>query len=234
MYRLDSSDNMLGASPQDAAMAEHVVLPAPNRFALAAKRGIDICGVLVFIALFMPLYLAVYVGVKLSSPGPAHFSQDRVGRNGKLFRFYKFRSMLPNSDEVLTSFLDSDPEARSHWDTYQKLANDPRITPFGHFIRKTSLDELPQLWNVLRGDMSLVGPRPCMPGQERFYGRYWQTYCAVRPGLTGLWQVSGRNKLSYDQRVKLDIGYVRDWSLALDGKILLKTVNVVLSGEGSH
>ena len=121
--------------------------------------------------MFLPLYVAVAIGVRWSSHGPALYSQTRVGRHGRTFRFYKFRSMVVDSDEVLTSFLDSDSNARSEWDQFQKLSNDPRITRFGRFIRKTSLDELPQFWNVLKGEMSLVGPRPCMPEQEQLL---WQ------------------------------------------------------------
>ena len=198
-----------------------------------AKRALDIAGALVFFTLGLPLYLAVALGVRLSSPGPVHYWQYRVGRNGKPFRFYKFRSMFVDADDLLASVLDSDLEARSQWEEFQKLENDPRITPFGQLIRRASLDELPQFWNVLKGDMSLVGPRPCIPNQDRFYGKYWAAYCAVRPGLTGLWQVSGRNRLTYGQRVQLDALYVQKWSLWLDLRILLKTVRAVVTGDGS-
>ena len=183
--------------------------------------------------LLLPLFCCIAIGVRMSSSGPILYSQKRIGRGGRVFRFYKFRSMVPDSDRVLERFLDSDQEARSEWDTFQKLTSDPRITPFGHFIRRTSLDELPQLWNVAIGDMSLVGPRPCMPDQKRLYGPYWQAYCAMRPGISGLWQVSGRNRLSYAQRVELDAKYVREWSLFNDFKILLRTVRVVITADGS-
>lgn len=142
--------------------------------------------------------------------------------------------MALNSDDVLNSFLDSNADARRHWEQYQKIENDPRVTLFGAFIRRTSLDELPQLWNVLVGDMSLVGPRPCMVQQRRLYGANWATYCVMRPGLTGLWQVSGRNRLSYSERVALDVAYVNRWTLWLDLAVLLKTIKVVWSGDGSH
>jgi exopolysaccharide production protein ExoY len=204
------------------------------RFALGAKRLIDILAALTFFSLFLPLLVAVAVGVRLSSKGPILYTQDRVGLKGRTFRFYKFRSMVENSEEVFNSFLDSDSEARSQWEKYQKLDRDPRITRFGHFIRRTSLDELPQFWNVLTGDMSLVGPRPCMPSQRQLYGIHWKSYCAVRPGLTGLWQVSGRNELTYDQRVLLDAKYIENWSIRLDLKLLLKTVRVVLIAQGSR
>jgi exopolysaccharide production protein ExoY len=142
--------------------------------------------------------------------------------------------MLPDSDDLLSSFIDSDPAARSQWDAYQKLDDDPRTTPFGRFIRKSSLDELPQFWNVLKGDMSLVGPHPCLLEQEPRYGKYWQLYCAMKPGITGLWQVSGRNRLSYADRVRMDVRYVQEWSLWLDLKIMVKTALVVLTGHGSQ
>lgn len=201
---------------------------------MAAKRAIDVLGALFFLGLLSPLFLALIVGIRLSSSGPAIFSQKRVGRNGRIFRFYKFRSMALNSDEVLSSFLDSNLEAKAQWQTFQKLDNDPRVTLVGRFIRKTSMDELPQFWNVLMGDMSLVGPRPCIPGQEGFYGKCWPLYCAMKPGLTGLWQVSGRNKLPYARRVQLDAKYIREWSLWFDVKILLQTVKVVLTAHGSQ
>src|SRR4029453_17329560 len=143
------------------------------------------------------------------------------------FRFYKFRSMVHDSDVVLDLFLSSNDMARTEWDTFQKLEKDPRITPLGQVIRKLSLDELPQFWNVLKGDMSLVGPRPCMERQRSLYGGPWETYSAVRPGITGLWQVSGRNPLSYARRVELDMEYVNNRSLWLDIKILLKTFRAV-------
>jgi Undecaprenyl-phosphate galactose phosphotransferase WbaP len=200
---------------------------------LRLKRAMDIAGALLFFTLFLPLYLAVAVGVLLTSRGPIFYSQERIGLHGRSFRFWKFRSMVQNSEEVFNSFLDSDHEAKAQWEKYQKLDRDPRITWFGHFIRRTSLDELPQFWNVLIGDMSIVGPRPCMPKQKNLYGAHWKAYCAVRPGLTGLWQVSGRNRLTYGQRVELDSQYVRNWSIWLDLRILARTLRVVLTGDGS-
>jgi exopolysaccharide production protein ExoY len=200
----------------------------------ATKRTIDIVGALTFFALFGPLYLVVALCVGISMGRPVHFWQHRLGVNGQRFRFYKFRSMVRNSDVVLDEFLSRNDMARTEWDTFQKLEKDPRITPIGQFIRKLSLDELPQFWNVLKGDMSLVGPRPCMERQRSLYGKGWEHYCAMRPGITGLWQVSGRNRLSYARRVELDVEYVSNWSLWLDIKILLKTVRAVVTGEGSR
>jgi exopolysaccharide production protein ExoY len=233
MYRTDSLD---GAALEGTQTHRQRAVPRfkASRFQKGLKRLVDVAGALTFFTLGLPLFIAIALGVWISSPGPIFYSQLRVGRKGKLFRFYKFRSMLIDSDEVLTSFLDSDAQARQKWDTHQKIENDPRVTPFGQFIRRTSLDELPQFWNVLQGDMSLVGPRPCIAHQEKFYGNYWGIYCAMKPGLTGLWQVSGRNRLSYGQRVSLDARYVQQWSLWLDFRILLKTVKAVVSGDGSH
>jgi len=234
MYRLDSDALDAAKVAAARAPAEVVSRRHPSKLGLAVKRGADIAAALMFFTVFLPLYVAVAIGVRWSSHGPALYSQNRVGRHGRIFRFYKFRSMVVDSDEVLSTFLDSDSGAKSEWEQYQKLRDDPRITRFGRFIRKTSLDELPQFWNVLKGEMSLVGPRPCMPNQERLYGRHWATYCALKPGLTGLWQVSGRNKLTYAQRVRLDARYANEWSLWLDAKILLKTVKVVLTSHGSQ
>jgi len=216
------------APPPEQWQARHF-----RTLALACKRAFDIAGSLTFLALFAPVYLAVGFGVWLSSPGPVLFSQKRVGRDGRLFEFYKFRSMLSNPDEVLHCFLASDEKAKALWDAYQKLDNDPRVHRFGRLIRKYSLDELPQIWNVLKGDMSLVGPRPCLPGQKDYYGTRWAAYCAMKPGLTGLWQVNGRSRLTYAERVRFDGRYFHQWSLWLDAKILVKTVKVVLTGDGS-
>jgi len=221
--------------PRGAAVPQaDVVRPGLPGFDGKVKRAMDIAGALLFFTIFLPLYLAVAVGVRLTSRGPIFYTQERIGLHGRSFRFYKFRSMVENSEEVFNSFLDSDHEARAQWERYQKLDRDPRITWFGQFIRRTSLDELPQFWNVLRGDMSIVGPRPCMPKQKNLYGPHWGAYCAVRPGLTGLWQVSGRNRLTYGERVQLDAKYVEDWSFWLDIRILFRTISVVVTGSGSR
>lgn len=206
----------------------------PSTAARAVKRCMDVTGAVVFFTLFLPMFAAVAIGVRLSSPGPIFYVQTRVGRGGKSFSFVKFRSMRVDAEEILSSFLDSNPEAKQRWHHYQKVENDPRITRFGRFIRRTSMDELPQFWNVLKGDMSLVGPRPCMLQQQALYGPHWRTYCAVKPGITGLWQVSGRNKLTYRQRVALDARYVQNWSLWGDLKILAKTIVVVLRAHGAQ
>lgn len=198
------------------------------------KRSVDILAALTFFTLFGPIYLCVALAVAISMGRPVHFFQTRLGEGGQRFKFYKFRSMVRNSENILDEYLSKNDVARTQWETFQKLEVDPRITPLGRLIRKLSLDELPQFWNVLKGDMSLIGPRPCMERQRSLYGKHWDHYCAMRPGITGLWQVSGRNRLSYAQRVELDAQYVNNWSLWLDIKILAKTATAVISGEGSR
>lgn len=234
MYRTEATSGN-GLTPSSHGNEELAALSAGLSIGgRALKRAMDLGGAIVFFSLLLPLFALVAIGVRMSSPGPIFYVQTRVGRGGRFFRFYKFRSMMVDSDEVLTSFLDSDPEVKRRWEQYQKIDNDPRITRFGRFIRRTSLDELPQFWNVLKGDMSLVGPRPCMLDQKALYGRYWRVYCAIKPGITGLWQVSGRNKLTYRQRVELDARYVKAWSVWADIKILAKTIPAVLRAYGAH
>jgi len=220
-----------GGSPAFPAPVQPKRLSNAQRI---AKRSIDVIGALVFFAVFGPLYLVVALCVAVSMGRPVHFWQNRLGERGQRFRFYKFRSMVHNSEDVLDEFLSRNDMARTEWDTFQKLEKDPRITPLGQFIRKLSLDEIPQFWNVLKGDMSLVGPRPCMERQRSLYGKHWPHYCSMRPGITGLWQVSGRNKLSYAKRVELDAQYVDNWSLMLDFQILVRTVKTVVTGDGSR
>ena len=202
--------------------------------ALFIKRAMDIVGALLFFTLFGWLFAICWLAVLTASGGPAIFTQPRYGRDGKVFRCYKFRSMVRNAEDVLRIHLDTNSSAHEEWQTFQKLKKDPRVTKVGALMRKASLDELPQIWNVLKGDMSFVGPRPCMRGQVNLYGRHWVEYCAMRPGITGLWQVSGRNSLGYSDRVALDAKYVNQWSIWMDVRILVKTVIVVLAGQGSH
>jgi undecaprenyl-phosphate galactose phosphotransferase len=172
---------------------------------------------------------AIALKLRLVDKGPVLFAHARVGRDGETFRCLKFRSMVPNAKEALERLLASDPAARAEWERDYKLKDDPRITPFGRLLRRTSLDELPQLINVVRGDMSLVGPRPVVPAELDRYGEARVYYLQVRPGLTGLWQVSGRNDVDYERRVALDAWYVRNWTLWYDVLILLKTLLVVPS-----
>ncbi|MEJ7688021.1 MAG: sugar transferase [Variovorax sp.] len=202
-----------------------------SAFERRLKRTIDVAGALTFFLFLGPVYLIVALCVGLNAGFPVHYRQTRVGKDGRPFRFYKFRSMVRDSDRVLEELLQRSADARKEWDTFQLLKNDPRITKVGHFIRKLSLDELPQFWNVLKGDMSLVGPRPCMERQCSLYGAAWGHYCAMRPGISGLWQVSGRNRLTFAQRAQLDIDYVDNWSLWQDFVILVKTIRAVLAGD---
>jgi lipopolysaccharide/colanic/teichoic acid biosynthesis glycosyltransferase len=162
------------------------------------------------------------------------YGHDRIGYKGRRFRCLKFRSMVPDADIVLARYLADNPAARAEWDACQKLRHDPRITPLGRFLRTTSLDELPQLFNVIRGDMSLVGPRPIVHAEMVRYGKRIEAYTCARPGITGLWQVSGRSDVDYGSRVMLDSHYVSTWSLPGDVLILLRTVKVVFSQSGSY
>jgi len=202
-------------------------------FAYAVKRAIDLIGALIGLFLCLPLFFVLGVALKCEG-GSVFFAHYRVGRRGRLFPCYKLRTMLPDAQQRLDALLANNADARAEWARDFKLRNDPRITRLGHFLRRTSLDELPQLWNVLTGDMSLVGPRPVVEDELQRYGKHAPDYLAVRPGITGLWQVSGRNNTSYEARVALDARYVREWSLWLDCVILLRTVEVVLTRRGAY
>ena len=200
--------------------------------ARVVKRVIDILLVVVFSVVTLPLIVAIAALIKLTSPGPAFFGQRRYGRKGEPFMAWKFRSMAADASQVLEQCL-SDPALREEWRRSHKLRNDPRVTRIGRFLRRTSLDELPQLWNILRGQMSFVGPRPIVAEEIARYGESYSLYKKVTPGLTGLWQVSGRNNTSYEQRVNFDLYYVRNWSFWLDLHILARTVKVVVLGDGA-
>jgi Undecaprenyl-phosphate galactose phosphotransferase WbaP len=207
-----------------------LLLPLPR----LAKRSID----LFLVGLILPLVtlpiLLIGLLVSLESPGPIFYGHHRVGRGRRRFRIWKIRTMKINADELLRNVLAKDGNLREEWMRDRKLRNDPRITRVGRFLRKTSLDELPQLWNVLRGEMSLVGPRPIVEEEVAAYGQNFSLYCRVTPGLTGLWQVSGRNAVSRRDRVLLDSYYVRNWSPWLDLHILARTASVVLTREGAY
>ena len=200
----------------------------------AAKRVLDLGLMLLCSPLLVPVVSVIVVLVRLSSPGPILYSQERLGRNGRSFRAWKFRSMVLNADELLEKYLKEHPELQAEWDRDHKLKNDPRITSVGKFLRKTSLDELPQLWNVLIGEMSLVGPRPIVEAEIRKYGEVYELYKLVRPGITGLWQVSGRNNTTYQERLELDRRYVQNWSFMLDVYILYRTIRTAIMQEGAY
>jgi Undecaprenyl-phosphate galactose phosphotransferase WbaP len=197
------------------------------------KRTIDIVGSSSLLIAMSPILLIMGAIVMSDGGGPV-FGHVRIGRNGRKFRCLKFRSMVTGADVVLKQLLATDPKAREEWERDFKLKNDIRITPIGRLLRRTSLDELPQLWNVLRGEMSLVGPRPIVDEELKRYGADVHYYLATKPGMTGLWQVSGRNDVDYATRVSLDVSYAKDCSLALDILILLKTFKVIFKREGAY
>jgi len=181
------------------------------------------------------LHLLLLVAIRLDSPGSIIFKQKRLGKGGKSFSCYKYRTMYTDGDEILKGYLREHPEEISYYEKYHKYKNDPRITKFGNFLRKTSFDEFPQFYNILRGDMNLIGPRPYMLNEEKKMGeKNTETILETKPGLTGLWQVSGRNELSFEARVKLDIWYIQNWSLWIDFVIFIKTIKVVLSKVGAR
>nr|WP_281413529.1 sugar transferase [Microvirga antarctica] len=197
------------------------------------KRGFDMVAAFVLLLMSVPLFLAVAALVAIDG-GPVFYLHKRIGRNGVTFGCLKFRTMILGAEDCLDEYLFHHPAAQMEWAKEQKLAFDPRVTAIGRFLRLSSIDELPQLLNVLKGDMSLVGPRPVTQGELVHYGLATPLYKSVRPGITGLWQVSGRNDLEYNKRVRLDETYVRNWSLMADFSILLRTPAVVISRKGAR
>lgn len=193
------------------------------------KRVVDILLIVLTLPIVVPVLAVMVFFVMLDGHSP-FYRQERVGRNGRIFNLLKIRTMVPNAKEKLETYLASDPAARAEWDETQKLKDDPRITRAGAILRKTSLDELPQLWNVLRGDMSIVGPRPMMPEQRALYPGH--AYYELRPGITGSWQVSDRNEGSFAGRAKFDLDYYNHLTFVTDCSILLRTVAVVVRGTG--
>ncbi|MEA4924874.1 MAG: undecaprenyl-phosphate galactose phosphotransferase WbaP [Syntrophomonadaceae bacterium] len=198
------------------------------------KRLFDIVVGSIILIGVLPVLAVIAAAIKLDSPGPVGFSHRRVGHNGNYFNLYKFRSMVANSQELLEDLLRQDPELKEEWEGDFKLKDDPRITRVGRFLRKTSLDELPQIFNVIKGDMSLVGPRPIVEEEIDKFDEYIKEYYMVLPGITGLWAVSGRNDIEYDERVQMETWYVRNWSLWLDISLLFRTIPVVLGKKGAY
>jgi undecaprenyl-phosphate galactose phosphotransferase len=199
------------------------------------KHALSFLAATVLTAGLSPLGLLIALAIRLESRGPILFRQERLGRNGDIFGIHKFRSMHVDADSLLAAHLEAHPEAREQWDRFQKLKGfDPRVTRVGRLLRKLSLDELPQLLNILRGDMDLVGPRPYLPRERDLMGQASPIISRVRPGITGLWQVRGRNLLSFDRRLVLDEYYIRNWSLWLDVVILMKTLRVTARREGAY
>ncbi len=201
----------------------------PNFYRRFTKRALDTLLVLMAAPFVVPFVICFAILIALDGGSP-FYSQMRVGKDGKRFRMWKLRSMVMNADQELEAYLEANPVARLEWDTSQKLKNDPRITRIGRFIRKTSIDELPQLFNVVRGDMSLVGPRPMMVDQESIYPGV--NYKHLRPGITGNWQISDRNECTFRDRALFDDAYHRDLSFLTDVSILARTIGVVLRGTG--
>jgi Undecaprenyl-phosphate galactose phosphotransferase WbaP len=197
------------------------------------KRTLDLFGVVVGGLLISPILLAICILIKLDSRGPAFYGHWRLGAEGKHFRCWKFRTMNPRAEHVLEEYLRTNPHLRAEWEQTQKLRDDPRVTRVGRCLRKTSLDELPQLWNVLWGQMSLSGPRPIVDSEVPKYGAVYELYRRINPGMTGAWQVSGRSNTTYAERVAIDAQYVRNWSFWLDLVILVRTIKMVLLGRGA-
>ncbi|KZM58301.1 multidrug MFS transporter [Geobacillus stearothermophilus] len=223
------------AKPGSTATVEikrhHRVAVNDKKGYLIAKRIMDICGALIGLICLSWLFLIVALLIKLEDPkGPVFFKQVRVGKDGKEFYMYKFRSMVTNAEELLESLLHLNEVSGAMF----KMKDDPRITKVGKFIRKTSIDELPQLWNVLKGDMSLVGPRPPLPREVAQYTEYDKQRLLVIPGCTGLWQVSGRNDLGFNEMVELDLKYIRERSILYDLKIILKTIKIMIKPNSAY
>ena len=205
-----------------------------NNTYLAVKRGIDIIGAIVGILLLIPITIGIFIAkIILKDKGPIMYTHNRIGKDGKIFKMYKFRSMVEGADEILFKYLEENEEAREEYRINKKLKNDPRITPIGKFIRKTSLDEFPQFINVLKGDMSLVGPRPYLPREREDIGEYYPYIVANKPGITGLWQVNGRNDVSFKERLELDKLYYEKRNIKMDSKILVQTALKVCNKEGA-
>ena len=198
------------------------------------KRTVDITASAAALLLLSPVFLVTSLAIRKDSDGPAMFTQKRIGKDGKLFEIYKFRTMVPDADKKLFEMLEKDENAREEYKLNKKLKHDPRITKVGNFLRKTSIDELPQLINVLKGDMSLVGPRPYLPREIKDMGEYYDTIIESKPGITGLWQVSGRSNTTFEQRLEFDKEYTENKGFLYDMGLLTKTVGVVVKKNGAE
>jgi len=225
------------AAPAPAAAVARVPDPSPlaaSRAWRACKRLLDLVASAVLIVVTFPLMLAVAVAIELESPGPVLFRHRRVGRGGREFDLLKFRTMVPDAEERLEACLRADPALLAEWNATHKLREDPRVTRVGRILRRSSLDELPQLFNVLLGQMSLVGPRAVVREELPRFGELAPAILSVKPGLTGLWAVSGRSDVGYDERARLEHRYVTGWSFGLDLRILARTIPVVVRGHGAY
>lgn len=223
------------AAPVPVGVESHTDTAATlQRIDDMASRVLDVTLAMTALIILAPLMAIVAALIYILDPGPVIFAHQRIGRGGRSFPCLKFRSMVVDADVRLRRLLETSAEARGEWERDHKLRDDPRVIGIGRFLRKSSLDELPQLWNVVRGEMSLVGPRPIVVGEIARYGRYFEHYCAVRPGITGLWQIGGRNDVSYRRRVAYDVTYSRVRSFAMNMKIIAYTVPSVLLQRGSY
>lgn len=218
----------------DLPLAADEHLPVASVRYRILKPLLDLLLVFLTLPVAIPLGVLLAILVKLTSRGPVLYRHRRIGQYKQPIHVWKFRTMYQDSGHVLELYLNTHPEARLEWAQTHKLKNDPRITPVGRFLRKTSLDEIPQLLNVLAGEMSLVGPRPIVDEERVKYGSYFRTYCHALPGITGLWQVSGRNDIGYAERVQIDVRYVEQWNLRMELKILLKTCLVIFHRQGAY
>ncbi|MDX2233263.1 MAG: sugar transferase [Hyphomonadaceae bacterium] len=231
--RTGSSGGLHGVQGRSHVVTDPVIVMAAMRANGRVKRTFDIVSSFCGLVILAPILLTVALLIWLNDGGSPLYGHKRVGRQGRPFQCWKFRSMVMNGDAVLAAHLAANPEAAKEWEETQKLTDDPRVTRIGAFIRKTSIDELPQLWNVLRGEMSVIGPRPITRKELDRYGKNRRYYLLVRPGITGLWQVSGRSSTTYERRVSLDRRYLENWSYEQDVMILLKTLPAVLKSEGA-
>src|SRR5579875_613464 len=220
-----------GANGYELPLAPDTNLPTASVRYRVVKPLLDLLIVFLSLPIALPLGVILAALIKLTSRGSALYRHRRIGQHQQPIYVWKFRTMYEDSDHVLEMHLNAHPEAREEWAQTHKLKDDPRITPIGRFLRKTSLDEIPQLLNVLAGEMSIVGPRPIVNEERVKYGSFFRTYCHALPGITGLWQVSGRNDIGYAERVQIDVRYVEQWSLRMELKILFKTLFVVFHRE---
>ncbi|MEO0074947.1 MAG: exopolysaccharide biosynthesis polyprenyl glycosylphosphotransferase, partial [candidate division WOR-3 bacterium] len=199
-----------------------------------SKRVFDLLIAFLMILICIPLFIIISILIKLSSSGPIFHIQQRVGKDNKLFRCYKFRTMYLDAQRRLEKLFEQNPHTKVEWERYLKITNDPRVTKIGKFLRRSSLDELPQLFNVIKGEMSLVGPRPYLPNEVENRRKEISLITKVRPGITGLWQVSGRSQLTFEERMRLDEYYVKNWTIWLDAVIMIKTIKVLFNSQGAY
>ncbi|MCK1404978.1 sugar transferase [Bradyrhizobium sp. 76] len=223
----------MGSFVHSGSNLKAAAISLPHPVGMTSKRVVDVVIAASAILFLAPLFVVCFLLTVLSSPGPALFRHKRVGFNGRDFGCFKFRTMVTDAEERLSHVLESNPAAAAEWAATRKLRNDPRVTLIGAILRKSSLDELPQLFNVIKGDMSIVGPRPVTEDELAMYASSQGAYLSCRPGITGLWQVSGRSSTTYSKRVACDTFYARNWSMALDAKIFIVTIPALLLSENA-